>query len=62
MNRKRSRSKYHANVNVNLMEENIIQLNCGIAINVDVSVQNVMYVRKIIFEILLHVVVKAENI
>ena len=62
MNRKRSRSKYHANVNVNLMEENIIQLNCGIAINVDVSVQNVMYVRKIIFEILLHVVVKTENI
>ena len=62
MNRKRSRSKYHTNVNVNLMEENIIQLNCGITINVDVSVQNVMYVRKIIFEILLHVVVKMENI
>ena len=50
------------NVNVNLMEENIIHTNDGITINVDVSVRNVIYVKKIIFEILLHVVVKIDNI
>ena len=48
--------------NVNLMEENVIQINGGITINVNVSVKNVMYVRKIIFGILLHVVVKMEII
>ena len=53
---------YHANVNVHLMEENVIQINGGITINVDVSVKNVIYVKKIIFGILLHVVVKMENI
>ena len=31
-------------------------------INVDVSVKNVIYVKKIIFGILIHVVVKIENI
>ena len=44
------------------MEENVIQVNNGIAKNVDVSVKNVMYVKKIIFGILLHVVAKMENI
>ena len=44
------------------MEENIIQINVGITINVDVSVKNVMHVKRIIFGILLHVVVKMENI
>ena len=34
----------------------------GITINVDASVKNVMYVKKIMFGILLHVVVKMENI
>ena len=29
---------YHANVNVNLMEENVIQIKSGIMINVDASV------------------------
>ena len=43
------------------MEENIIQINGGITINVDVSVKN-MYVKKIMFGILLHVVAKMENI
>ena len=51
---------YHANVNVDLMEENVIQINGGITINVDFSVKNVMYVK--MFGILLHVVVKMENI
>ena len=44
------------------MEENLIQINGGITINVDVSVKNIIYVRKIIFGILLHVVAKMENI
>ena len=37
------------------MEENVTQINGGIMINVDVSVKNVMYVKKIMFGILLHV-------
>ena len=44
------------------MEENVIQINDGIMINVDVSVENVMYVKKVIFGILLYVVVKMGNI
>ena len=44
------------------MEQNVIQLNGGITINVDVSVKNIIYVKKIMFEILLHVIVKMENI
>ena len=44
------------------MEENVIQINGGITINVDLSVKNVIYVNKIMFGILLHVVVKMENI
>ena len=44
------------------MEENVIQINGGITINVHVSVKNVMYVKKIMFAILLHIVAKMENI
>ena len=44
------------------MEENVTQINGGITINVDVSVENVIYVKNIIFGILLHVIVKMENI
>ena len=40
------------------MKENVIQTNGGIAITVDVSVNNVIYVKTIIFGFLLHVVVK----
>ena len=52
---------YHANVDVGLIEENVIQISGRIMINVDVSVKNVMCVKKIMFGILLHVVVKMEN-
>ena len=31
---------YHANVNVHFMEENVIQISCGIATNPDVSGKN----------------------
>ena len=58
MNRKHLQSIYHANTNVNLMKENVIQINGGIMINVYVSVRNVMYVKKIMFGILLHIVVE----
>ena len=44
------------------MEENVIQINDGITVNVDVSVKNVMYVKNIIFGTLVHVDVKIENI
>ena len=43
------------NENVNLMEQNVIQVNGGITINVDVSI------KKIMFGILLHVIMKMEN-
>ena len=44
------------------MEEKTIQINRRIPVNVDVSVKNAKYVKKIIFGILLHVVVKMESI
>ena len=62
MNQKHKQSIYHANLNVDLIEKNVIQINGEITINIDVSIKNVMYVQKIIFSILLHVVVKMENI
>ena len=43
------------------MEENVIQMKSGITINLDVSVKNI-YVKRIIFGILLHVVGKIVNI
>ena len=50
------------NVSVDLMEKNVIQINGGIKINVYVSVNNVVYVKKIIFRILLLAVAKMGNI
>ena len=44
------------------MEKVVTQINGGIMINVDASVKNVMHVKKIMFGILLHVIVKMENI
>ena len=44
------------------MEQNIIQINDGITIIVDMSVRNITYVKKNIFRILVHVFVKMENI
>ena len=48
--------------NVDLIEKNVIHINGGITINVEVSAKNVMYVKNIIFGILLHVVAKMKNI
>ena len=44
-----------------MMEENLIQINCGITINVDVNLKD-MHVKIIISGILLHGVVKMGNI
>ena len=44
------------------MEENVTRINGRITINVDMSVKNVVCVKKIIFGILLHVAVKMKNI
>ena len=44
------------------MEENVLQINGRITINVDVSVKNIIYVKKTKFGILVHAVVKMENI
>ena len=44
------------------MDENVIQINGGTMINVDVSVKNIIYVKKIMFGIMLHVIVNMENI
>ena len=43
-------------------KEIVIHINGEIMINVDVSVKNVVYVKKITFVILLHQIVKMENI
>ena len=47
---------------VDLIEKNVIHINRGTAINVHVSVKNIIYGKKIMFEILLLVVVKIKNI
>ena len=49
------------NANANLMVENVIKINDGITVNVDISVKNI-YAKTFIFGILLHVVAKKENI
>ena len=42
--------------------KNVIQINGGITINVDESVKQFMYVKKIMFGILEYVMAKMENI
>ena len=44
------------------MEQNVSQINPGITLNVDVSVKNNIYEKHIMFGILLHFIVKMENI
>ena len=39
MNRKHLQSMYHTSVNLNLMDDNLIQINGGIMINVNVNVE-----------------------
>ena len=44
------------------MEKSVIRINGAITINVDVSIKNIIHVKKIIFGTLVHVIVKMENI
>ena len=44
------------------MKQNVSQINGGITIIVDASVKNIIYVKKIMFGIVLHVILKMENI
>ena len=43
------------------MVENVIQIKSGITINIDVSAKKIIYMKKIIFGILLHVVTNIVN-
>ena len=61
MNQNFQQKIYHVNVSVSLMQENVIQIKSRIMTNIDVSVKNIVYVKKNIFGILLHVVEKKEN-
>ena len=42
MNRKYYQSIYHENVNVDLAEKNVIQINSGTVVNVDMNVKNII--------------------
>ena len=50
------------NINADLMEENVNQISGEITINVDVSVKRLMYLKKNMFEILVNVFLKIDNI
>ena len=59
------KNMYHANVNVNLMVKNVIQIKSGTTRNAGANVKilkNIMCGKKILFRILLHVVAKMVNI
>ena len=47
---------------VNLMGKNVIQISGEIMTNVDVSLKSFMYAKMVIYGILLHAVMKMENI
>ena len=55
-------NKAYVNVNLNLMVENVIEIKNEITANRDMNVKSIKYVKKIIFRILLHVVVRVVNI
>ena len=44
------------------MKQNVSKINIGITINADVSVKSIIYVKMNMFGILLHVILKMENI
>ena len=55
-------NKAYVNVNLNLMVENVIEIKNEITANRDMNVKSIKYVKKIIFRILLHVVIRVVNI
>ena len=65
MSQKHQRSVYRENTYVSLMIENVTRIKSGIAINIGVSAKiqkSIIHLKKIIFGILRHVVVKLMNI
>ena len=56
MNQKFKKKIYH--VNVNFMVEVVTQIKSGITIKSDMSAKKIIYVKKTVFGILLHVVAK----
>ena len=62
MNLKHEQNMYHANANVNVMVGNVIQVKSGIMINVGASAKNIIYVKNVIFGIVLQAVAKMVNI
>ena len=44
------------------MGKNVIKIESSIIINIDAIVKNIIYVKNVIFGILLHVIVKMKNI
>ena len=44
------------------MEQNVVQINGGVTINIDVTVTNIIYLKKIMFRILVYVIMRVENI
>ena len=64
MNEKHQHNIYNADINVNLMEENVIQIKYGSTTKVDVSAkvqENIICAIKMIFVVQIHVLVKMVN-
>ena len=61
MNLKHEQNISDANADVDLVEENVAQINGGIPIKINGIGRNAMYVKKIMFGILLHIVLKRKT-
>ena len=61
MNLKHEQNMNDANADVDLVDENVAQINGGIPIKINVIGRNAMYVKKIMFGILLHIVLKRKT-
>ena len=64
MNEKHQQNIYNADINVNLMEENVIQIKGGSTTKADVSAkvqENIICAIKMIFVVQVHVLVKMAN-
>ena len=64
MNEKHQQNIHNADINVNLMEENVIQIKGGSTTKVDVSAkvqENIICAIKMIFVVQVHVLVKMAN-
>ena len=62
MNQKHYEIIFHANINVNLTEQNVIQIDGGITISVNLCVKKHHISKKVMFRILVQVIVKMEII